>query len=101
MSKEKIKKLASNYAKEFIEIRRHLHQYPELSYKELETSKFIQQKLSAWDIPFKVMAQTGVAGLIKGKNPDKRVIALRGDMDALPILEENQVDYISKNPGVM
>jgi len=101
MSKEKIKKLASNYAKEFVEIRRHLHQYPELSYKEFETSKFIQQKLAAWNIPFEVIAQTGVVGLIKGKNPGKRVVALRGDMDALPISEENQVDYVSKNPGIM
>lgn len=101
MSKEKIKKLAAAYAEEFIVIRHHLHQYPELSYKEFETSKFIQQKLSQWNIPFKIMAQTGIVGLIKGKNPGKRIIALRADLDALPITEENQVDYVSKNPGIM
>ena len=101
MIKEKIKKLASTYSKEFIETRRHLHQYPELSFKEFETSKFIQQKLSEWNIPFKILSQTGVVGLIKGKNPDKKIIALRGDMDALPIIEENQIEYKSKMPCVM
>jgi hippurate hydrolase len=101
MLKNKIKKLAADYADEFISIRRHLHAHPELSYKEFETSQFIKQKLSGWDIEHKVMATTGVVGLIKGKNPDKRVIALRGDMDALPITEENDVNYKSQNVGVM
>lgn len=101
MIKEKIKKLASQYATEFINIRHHLHQYPELSYKEFETSKFIQQQLSAWNIPYQVLAQTGVAGLIKGKNPGKKIVALRADMDALPITEQNQIDYKSRNTGVM
>ncbi|MBA2561391.1 MAG: amidohydrolase [Chitinophagaceae bacterium] len=101
MIKEKIKKLASQYAAEFIDIRHHLHQYPELSYKEFETSKFIQQQLSAWNIPNQVLAQTGVVGLIKGKNPGKKIIALRADMDALPITEQNQIYYKSKNTGVM
>ena len=101
MIKDKIKKLASAYAKEFIDVRRHLHQYPELSYKEFETSKFIQQKLSGWNIPFKIMAETGVVGLIEGKNPGKKIVALRADMDALPITEENQVDYMSTKPGIM
>lgn len=101
MLKEKIKKLAADYAEEFIAIRHHLHAHPELSYKEFETSQFIQQKLSGWNIEHKIMATTGVVGLIKGKNPDKRIIALRGDMDALPITEENTVEYKSQNVGVM
>ena len=101
MIKESIQKLAKDHAKEFIEIRHHLHAHPELSYKEFETSAFVQQKLKEWDIPFEVKATTGVVGLIKGKNPGKKVIALRGDMDALPIIEENDVDYRSKNIGVM
>lgn len=101
MLKEKIKHLAKQYAEEFIEIRRHLHTHPELSYKEFETSAFIQQKLTAWNIPFEVKAVTGVVALIKGKNPGSRVIALRGDMDALPILEQNEVAYKSVNEGVM
>ncbi|MEI9943488.1 MAG: M20 family metallopeptidase, partial [Chitinophagaceae bacterium] len=98
---EKIKALAKQYAAEFIEVRHHLHAHPELSYKEFETSKFVQQKLADLNIPFEIKATTGVVGLIKGKNPDKRIIALRADMDALPIKEENDVPYKSQNDGVM
>jgi amidohydrolase len=101
MNKEQIQQLAKKYAKEFIDIRHHLHANPELSYKEFETSAFVQKKLSEWGIPFEVKAATGVVGLIKGKNPDSKCTALRGDMDALPITEENVVDYKSKNIGVM
>ena len=98
---EKIKTLAKQYAPEFIAIRHHLHANPELSYEEFETSKFIQHKLSEFGVPFEIKATTGVVGLIKGKNPDKKIIALRGDMDALPIKEENDVPYKSKKEGVM
>jgi amidohydrolase len=98
---QQVKKLSKKYAGEFIAIRHHLHAHPELSYKEFETSKFIQQKLTEFNIPFEVKATTGVIGLIKGKNPTKRVVALRGDMDALPITEENNIDYKSTNPGIM
>ena len=98
---EKIKALAKKYAAEFIEIRHHLHAHPELSYKEFETSKFVQQKLGDFGIPYEIKATTGVVGLIKGNNPDKRVIALRADMDALPIKEENDIPYKSQNDGVM
>jgi amidohydrolase len=99
--KEKIQSLASTYAPGFIDIRHHLHAHPELSYQEVETSKFIQQKLQEFGIPYQVMATTGVVGLIKGKNPDKRIVALRADIDALPILEENNVPYKSTRDGVM
>src|SRR6188474_2883445 len=98
---EKIKALAKKYAPEFIEIRHHLHAHPELSYQEFETSRYVQEKLSAFGIPFEVKATTGVVGLIKGKNPGKKIIALRADMDALPIKEENDVPYRSTNEGVM
>lgn len=98
---EKIKTLAKLYAPEFIEIRHHLHANPELSYHEFETSKFVQTKLKSFGIPFEIKATTGVIGLIKGKNPDKRIIALRADMDALPIKEENDIVYRSKNEGIM
>ena len=98
---EKIKVLAKQYAPEFIEVRHHLHAHPELSYQEFETSEFVQQKLNELDIPFEIKATTGVVGLIKGKNPDKRIVALRADMDALPITEENNVPYKSTNEGVM
>ncbi len=101
MLKEKIKLLAQQYHQEFIDVRHHLHSHPELSYQEFETSKFVQQKLTQFNIPFTVKATTGVVGLIKGRNPDSRVIALRADMDALPIQEENEVAYKSINEGVM
>lgn len=101
MIKERIRQLAKDHAAEFIEIRHHLHAHPELSYEEYDTSAFVQQKLQSWGIPFVVMAKTGVVGLLKGKNPDKRVVALRADMDALPITEENDIDYKSTKPGVM
>jgi len=98
---QQIKKLAKKYAPEFISIRHHLHANPELSYQEFETSKFIQQQLTALNIPFEIKATTGVIGLLKGKNPEKRVVALRADMDALPITEQNDIPYKSTNPGVM
>lgn len=101
MLKEKIKDLAAKYSDEFIEVRRHLHANPELSYQEFETSKFVQGKLNSFGIPFETMAETGVVGLIKGKNPNSRIIALRADMDALPIQEENNINYKSTHAGVM
>ncbi len=101
MLKENIQQLAKQYADEFIAIRQHIHSHPELSYKEFETSKFIQQKLQLWGIPFEVKATTGVVAIIKGKNPDKKIIALRADMDALPIKEENNVQYKSLYEGIM
>ncbi len=98
---EKIKLLAKKYFPEFISIRHHLHAHPELSYQEFETSKFVQNKLKEFGIPYEVKATTGVVGIIEGKNPGKRIIALRADMDALPIQEENDGPYRSTNPGVM
>lgn len=96
-----ILQLAAQYAPEIIAWRRHLHAYPELSYQEFNTSAFVQQKLQEFGIPFSVMAGTGVIGIIQGKNPNGRVVALRADMDALPIQEENDVPYRSTIPGVM
>lgn len=101
MLKEKIQKLSADYANEFVGVRHHIHSHPELSYQEFETSKFIQSKLKEWGISHKVMATTGVVGIIEGKNPGKRVIALRADMDALPIKEANDIEYKSKTDGVM
>lgn len=101
MLQKKIKALADQYKDEFIQIRHHLHANPELSYNEFETSKFIQDKLTTWNIPFTIMATTGVVGIIEGNNPKSRIIALRADMDALPITEENNVPYKSVKPGIM
>jgi amidohydrolase len=101
MLKERIRLLARQYAPDFISIRHHLHAHPELSYQEFETAAFVRQQLAKLGIPFEAMAGTGVVGLLKGKNAGSRVIALRADMDALPIKEENEVPYRSVNEGVM
>ncbi len=96
-----IKQLATKYAADNIAIRRYLHAHPELSYKEFETSKFVQQNLTDLGIDFQVIATTGIVAIIKGNNPESRTIALRGDMDALPITEETDIDYKSQNVGIM
>ncbi len=101
MLNEKIKNLAKQYAPEFIDVRRYLHANPELSYQEFKTAEFVKQQLTQMGIAFEAKATTGVVGIINGKNPSSRVIALRADMDALPILEKNDIAYKSKNDGVM
>jgi amidohydrolase len=101
MIKERIQTLASDIFEQVVGFRRHIHANPELSFKEFETSAYIQAQLQAWGIPFSTLANTGVVGLIKGDLPSEQVIALRADMDALPILEANEKPYVSKNPGVM
>lgn len=100
--KQRIKSLASEYAPDLIACRRHLHAHPELSFQEYETSKFIQQKLDDYGISYRAgVAGTGIVALIEGKNPSSKVIALRGDIDALPIEEANDVPYRSQHQGVM
>jgi amidohydrolase len=99
---EKIKLLAAEYNDQLIEIRRHLHAHPELSWEEAFTSQFISEKLTEWGIPHQhSVGGNGIVGLIKGRDPEKKVIALRADMDALPITEQNDVEYKSLNKGVM
>ncbi len=97
----RIKELASAYQNEFIEIRHQIHSNPELSYQEFQTSEFVRNKLKSFGISSTQIAATGVVAIIEGKNPASRIIALRADMDALPIEEENEVSYKSKNKGVM
>lgn len=97
----KIKSLSEEYAAQTVEWRRHLHAYPELSYQEVNTSKFVAEKLKSFGIESQVLATTGLVALIKGKNPDKKTTALRADMDALPIQEISSASYKSTNPGVM
>jgi amidohydrolase len=95
-------KLSKQYAQEVIAFRRHLHANPELSYQEFNTANYITQKLKEFGLhPQKGIANTGVVVLIEGKNPSKKIIALRADIDALPITEANEIDYKSKNNGVM
>lgn len=98
----RIQELSASYFEEIQGFRHHLHANPELSFEEFETSKFVQEKLTAWGIPFQAgVAGTGVVGLIKGDLPGENVFALRGDMDALPIFETNDVPYKSTKPGIM
>ena len=100
--KEQVQQLAERYYSDVIAIRRHLHQHPELSFKETETGRYIAQKLRDYDIPHEHgCAENGVVGYIKGKNPERKVVALRADMDALPIQEANDVPYKSKRKGLM
>jgi len=98
----KIKNLSKSYFQKVLEIRRYIHQHPELSFEEFETSKYIQQQLSQAGIAFTTgYVKTGIVALIEGKNPTKKTILLRADMDALPIEEKNNVPYKSVNSGVM
>lgn len=85
---------------EIIQIRRHIHKYPELGGNEYNTAKFIESKLKELKIPGKRLNKTGVIGTLKFQKPGK-TIALRADMDALPVQEDNKVDYRSKNAGIM
>jgi len=100
--KEQIQRLAQQYHAEVVANRRHLHANPELSFQEVKTGQFVAAQLAAMGVAYQHgIADNGVVALIKGNNPRKRVIALRGDMDALPILEANNVPYKSQNEGVM
>ncbi len=102
MLKEKIKQLASESFEEVVFIRRHLHQHPELSFQEQQTSRFILEKLKSWGIACEGgWAETGVVAVIEGRHAADRCVALRADIDALPIEEQNAVPYKSQNPGVM
>lgn len=98
---EKIKALSNSIAEETVANRHHLHMHPELSFQETATQAYVEKQLNAWGIPNSRLANTGVVGIIEGKNPGKKVVALRADMDALPITETNDVPYKSTNPGVM
>jgi amidohydrolase len=99
---DSIKDKVEQYFPEIQSIRHHIHSNPELSFEEYKTAAFIAGKLSEWKIEHQTeVAGTGIVALIKGKNPEKKCIALRADMDALPIKEANDVPYRSRNEGVM
>lgn len=101
MLQKEIKKWANKTCARVIEDRRHLHSYPELSFQEHETAAFIKARLNDMGISWQSMAGTGVMAVINGEKPSNEVIALRADMDALPITELNKVDYASNTKGVM
>lgn len=97
-----INTLSEKYLADSIAIREHLHAHPELSFAEFETAKFISNKLKEYGISHTTgIAGTGIVALIEGRDPGSRIVALRGDMDALPILEKNETPYRSQNDGVM
>jgi len=99
---EKIKSLSVAYSDQIVDVRRHIHANPELSYQEFNTAKYVASQLRAFGIePTEGVATTGLVAEIKGRNPGRKTVALRADMDALPINEANNVSYKSKNPGVM
>lgn len=98
---EKIKSLSLSEYEQVVKWRRHLHANPELSYQEFNTVKYVDEQLKSMGLTSIPMATTGLIVDIKGKNPDKKTVALRADMDALPILEANEVSYKSTKPGVM
>ena len=98
----RIKQLSSHYYPETIINRRWFHQNPELSFEEFNTSLYISSRLEEMGIPFRGCAQgTGIIATLEGVNPEGKVIALRADMDALPINEKTGVDFASKIPGKM
>lgn len=99
--KEQIQQLAKDIFNDVLANRRHLHSHPELSFNEVETSAFVARHLDSLGIPYERMADNGLVGLLKGDLPSDEVIALRADMDALPITEANDVPYKSQNVGVM
>ena len=99
---EKIKSLAKDQAACVVANRRHLHINPELSFEEFKTAQFVAEELRALGLtPQEGIAGTGLVALIEGKNPGKKIVGLRADMDALPIVEANNVPYKSQVPGVM
>ncbi len=99
--KSRIQELAQSYFQDTVNNRRFLHQNPELSFEEYQTSAFVKRVLDDLQIPYESMANTGVVALIKGDLPSDKVLALRADMDALPITEVEGRSYGSQNIGVM
>ncbi|TAE70952.1 MAG: amidohydrolase [Bacteroidetes bacterium] len=97
-----LKQQAQELFEPLLAIRRHLHQHPELSYQEHNTASFVETQLTAWGIAHQRMAGTGVVALITGtQKTNPKTVALRGDMDALPIQENTGLPFASQVPGVM
>ena len=97
-----IQQKSKAYSTHTVQLRRHLHAHPELSYQEHQTARYVAEALTSYGLsPQEGVADTGVVALIEGKNPSRKVVALRADMDALPIIEQNPVPYKSTKEGVM
>ena len=99
---ETIREKARESSGELISLRRHFHMNPEISFREHQTADFIEGYLRKLGIRFKSgIAGTGIVAEITGEMPGNNVIALRAEMDALPVSEKNTYEYISQNEGVM
>ena len=98
---QKVQQFSNDILQDTIDTRRYIHANPELSFEEFNTCEYVKNKLITLGLEPEIIAKTGLVALIKGKNPDKKIVALRADMDALPIIEQNDVEYKSKNEGVM
>lgn len=97
-----LRHLADQHHSEWVTLRRHLHAHPELSFVEHETMAFVAQQLTSWGVDHEThVTGTGIVAHVRGQDPDSRLVALRADMDALPIQEANDVPYASTHPGVM
>lgn len=96
-----IKELSAQIHSDVVRLRRHLHAHPELSFEEHKTAAFVKSELDRIGISWKAVADTGVLATVTGKLPSGQVIAVRADMDALPIQEMNKVPYASVHPNVM
>src|SRR5690606_5195718 len=101
MLKQAIQNLAQTLFSDVVAMRRHIHTHPELSFEEYQTSAYIKKQLDALGIVWQEMANTGIVALIKGDKAGDRVVALRADIDALPIMEVTGREYGSQNAGVM
>ena len=100
--KQEIRQRADTYFEEVTRIRRHLHMYPELSFGEKETSAYIRSLLDDWGVTYRYpFVQHGLLAEISGHDPEGPVLALRSDMDALPIEEQTGLDFASQNKGIM
>lgn len=100
--KEKILALSEKYHQNVIDHRNWLHQNPETAFQEFKTADHICQFLDEHQLEYQHgVAKTGIVGVIHGKNPNKQVIALRADMDALEIIEKSEAPYKSLNDGMM
>lgn len=98
----RIKDLATKLAPRLIEIRRHIHSHPELSGEEYQTAAFVAGVLSANGVHVQEgIGKTGVVGEVQGTNSDSRLLAIRTDMDALPIQEHTDLEYASRKAGIM
>ena len=98
----RIKDIAETLAPRLIEIRRHLHSHPELSGQEYQTAAYVAGVLSSYGLQVQeLVGKTGLVAELRGTEADKRLLAIRADLDGLPIQERTELEYASHQPGIM